>query len=214
MAGACSAGTSCLREGLWCRRHLGTKRQPLPQTCWEGPSRTLQAGGRRTQKSNGVIATQQQQVRPCFQPLSDSEVALEGVTYPPVSRCGHSFPRCGLERVHHSQNLIEVASGGGRVEEGQFQPFVGANDKHLHSNTETESGAWEGYALRVDKSLKAAPKIRNLHSGLWAACRLCPSHRGPACPGPLPTPVCCLLWWERAASSKQTPHNYMPGYPG
>lgn len=68
-------------------------------------------------------------------------LALEGVTYPPVSRCGHSFPRCGLERVHHSQNLIEVASGGGRVEEGQFQPFVGANDKHLHSITETESGA-------------------------------------------------------------------------
>lgn len=151
-----------------------------------------------------------------FPAAERTEVAFEGVTYPPVSRCGHSFPRCGLEWVYHSQNLIKVASSGGRVEEGQFQPFVGANDKHLHSNRDREWSlrGLRSVGMRVDKSLKAAPKIRNLHSGLWAACHLCPSHRGPACPGPLPTPVYCLLWWERAASSKQTPHSCMPGCPG
>ncbi|XP_010739813.2 phospholipid phosphatase 6 [Larimichthys crocea] len=48
MAAVCSAGTSCQRAALWCRRPLGTKRQPPPQTGWEGPSHSLQAGARQT----------------------------------------------------------------------------------------------------------------------------------------------------------------------
>lgn len=48
MVVVCTAGTSSPRGGLWCRPHLGTKRRPLPQACWEGPSRSLQAGSRQT----------------------------------------------------------------------------------------------------------------------------------------------------------------------
>lgn len=54
---------------------------------------------------------------------------------------------------------------------------------------------------------------RCLHSEQWRACHLCPSHLGPACPGQLPAPVYCPLWWDRAASGRQTPHNYTPGCP-
>lgn len=60
-------------------------------------------------------------------------------TYLPVGRRGHSFPGCELEGVHHSQDLVKVASGGGRVEERQFEPFVGADDKHLNTHRDVES---------------------------------------------------------------------------
>lgn len=54
-----------------------------------------------------------------------------GVTYLPVSRRGHTLGRRELERVHHSQDLVKVASGGGGVEEGQLQTLVRADDEDL-----------------------------------------------------------------------------------
>lgn len=65
--------------------------------------------------------------------------------YPPVCRRGHFSPCRELKRVHHSQNLIEVASCGGGVQHWQFQPFVGADDKHLHKIGE------KTFALYVDE---------------------------------------------------------------
>lgn len=55
-----------------------------------------------------------------------------GGMYLPISRGGHSFSGCELERVHHSQDLVKVASGGGGIEQRQLQPLVGTDNKHLN----------------------------------------------------------------------------------
>jgi len=47
----------------------------------------------------------------------------------PVNRCGHLAGGCELEAVNHSQDLIKVSPCCGRVEEGQLQPLVWANDE-------------------------------------------------------------------------------------
>lgn len=62
MAEVCSAGTSCQRGGLWCRRQLGTKRQPLLQTYSGEPSRSFQAGGRDTLQKSLLVNTAAAQV--------------------------------------------------------------------------------------------------------------------------------------------------------
>lgn len=78
---------------------------------------------------------------PAAEQLVPTEVTVWRVTYLPVSRCWYFFRRCDLEGVHHAQNLIKVASGGGRVEKGQFQLFVRADDKHLQGQRDA---AWRG----------------------------------------------------------------------
>merc|ERR1711910_208274 len=47
----------------------------------------------------------------------------------PVNRCGHLAGGCELEAVNHSQDLVEVSPCCSRVEEGQLQPLVWANDE-------------------------------------------------------------------------------------
>jgi len=47
----------------------------------------------------------------------------------PVNRCGHLAGGCELEAVNHSQDLVKVSPCCGRVEEGQLQPLVWANDE-------------------------------------------------------------------------------------
>lgn len=134
------------------------------------------------------------------------------VSYLPVGRCGHPPLRCELEGVEHPQELVKVASCAGWVEQWQLQPLVGAYDKHLHRIQTKRQWAFsslcdKGWWLNVCVCVWAS------HSGRSKACHLCPSHLGPACPGLLPAPVCCLLWWERAASRSLTPHCCKPGCP-
>lgn len=62
------------------------------------------------------------------------------MTHPPVGRRGQLSPGRQLEGVHHPQDLVKVASGGGRVEDRQLQLFVRADDKHLR-----REGARKGY---------------------------------------------------------------------
>jgi len=47
----------------------------------------------------------------------------------PVNRCCHLAGRCQLQAVNHSQDLIKVPPCCSRVEEGQLQPLVWANDE-------------------------------------------------------------------------------------
>lgn len=61
-------------------------------------------------------------------------------TYLPVGWGGHSLGGRELERVHRSQDLVKVASGGGGVEQGQLQPLVGTDDEHLNAAEEEGRG--------------------------------------------------------------------------
>lgn len=61
-------------------------------------------------------------------------------TYLPVGWGGHSLGGRELERVHRSQDLVKVASGGGGVEQRQLQPLVGTDDEHLNAAEEEGRG--------------------------------------------------------------------------
>lgn len=49
----------------------------------------------------------------------------------PVHRGSDLLVCCQLQGVHHSQDLIKVSSGGGWVQDGEFQLLIRAKNKHL-----------------------------------------------------------------------------------
>lgn len=57
--------------------------------------------------------------------------------YLPINRCGHLLLRSELQGVDDTEQLVEVPSRGGRVEDGQLQLLVGADHKHLRWDTAT-----------------------------------------------------------------------------
>lgn len=91
-------------------------------------------------------------------------------TYLPVGWGGHSLGGRELERVHRSQDLVKVASGGGGVEQRQLQPLVGTDDEHLNA-AEKEGGGgsrtpFTGVGiLKKKKKTKAGAWLGHLHSG-------------------------------------------------
>ncbi len=58
----------------------------------------------------------------------------KAVSYLPVHRCGHFLCCRQLQRVYDTENLIEIAPCSGWIENGQLQPLIWANDKHLKYN--------------------------------------------------------------------------------
>ena len=89
------------------------------------------------------------------------------VFYLPVCGRGHPFGGGELEGVHDPQDLVEVASGGGGVEQGQLQPLVRTDDEHLQA----------GSAHRVSTDPYSKPVVR--------------SHQTKASSSGTTTAVCC-----------------------
>lgn len=57
--------------------------------------------------------------------------------YLPINGCRDLLLRSELQGVDDAEQLVEVASCGRRVEDGQLQLLVRADDKHLRWDTST-----------------------------------------------------------------------------
>lgn len=203
MTEVCSAGTFCQRASLWSRLQLGTTKQPLPPTCWEEPSHNLQAGRRRKRNKITIfndsvewaadwshsshmshLVPSSLQVWPLFSPLW-----AEGS--PPLAG---SHQSC-VQWWRGTGETVSTFCLGLWWTPAQNQSELKPMPQQTEANKMLLAREW-----------------RCLHSEQWGACHLCPSHLGPACPGQLPAPVYCPLWWDRAARGL-TLHNYKPGCP-
>ena len=67
--------------------------------------------------------------------LLDARHHHAGPSLLPVHRSGHLPGGGQLEAVHHPDDLVKVPARGGRVQQGQLQPLVRADDEDSSGKT-------------------------------------------------------------------------------
>ena len=79
--------------------------------------------------------------------VGDRGVNNDIVAVLPVGGGGDSVLVTNLERVHHAQDLVKVATGRGRVRQGQADGLLGVNDE------DGANGEWDTLGIEVGQVL-------------------------------------------------------------